>query len=114
DILGVDSPGEPFFAEPMNPLESLKAPKDWAPESINELAPVFSDKIKPTASLTHRGDYRGSPVLASSPGRAFLNLDLSDHPRWRLHPDQPRSRATLDAVVKLGLQERRDAAPIDW
>ena len=117
EIFGIDSFAEPFFAEPMNPLEPVKAPRDWPAESaamLGELAPVFSDKIKPAAGLLSRADYRDSPVLATAAHSVFLNLDLTDYLRWRLHPDLPRARATLDAVLKVALQERRDASAFDW
>ncbi len=108
EIFGVDTSGEPLAAEPMNPLEVLKAPQDWKADEIKDLAPVFSDKVKPAGKFTFNGDYRGAPYLAATGNAVFLNLDLTDYLRWRLHPDLPRAAVTRDAVVRAALQDRRN------
>jgi hypothetical protein len=113
DIFGIDTSAEPFIAESMNPLESVKAPKEWGTDALKALAPVFSDKAKRVAQLPC-AEYRGSPVLASNKGSAYLNLDLTDYLRWRLHPDRPIAQTTRDWILRLGFADRRESSPIDW
>ena len=115
EIFGVDSSEEPLFPEPMNPLEVLKQPQEWKADDVKELAPVFSDKLKAAGKFTLNGEYRGAPYLAVAAGgnAVFLNLDLTDYLRWRLHPDLPRAAATRDAVIRAALSDRRSEW-IDW
>ena len=113
EIFAVDSSSEPLFADAMNPLEILKEPQGWKPDDCKDLAPIFSDKLKAAGALASSGDYRGSPFLAATPSAVFLNLDLTDYLRWRLHPDLPRARATREAVVRAAFSERLNDW-IDW
>jgi hypothetical protein len=108
EIFNVDSASEPLIADAMNPLEILKEPQGWKPDDCKELAPIFSDKLKSAGAFVSNGDYRGSPFLAATANAVYLNLELTDYLRWRLHPDLPRAKATRDAVVRAALSDRRN------
>ncbi len=115
ELLEVDSVGEPFFVEPMNPLESVVLPQNAELGSlgVKELPPVFSDKPKWLGAKDSCGEYRRSPVLASGKLGTFLNLDLTDYLRWRLHPDQPRAKTTRDALAAV-FKPQLQASAVDW
>jgi hypothetical protein len=122
DLFTVDTGAEPLLAEAMNPLDSVRSVTaiaaidaalgaDWR----NHLPPVFSDEPK----LTSRErncllDYRGSPVCIFAKPGVYLNLDVSDYLRWRLHPDQPRAQVTRVLLEHLAFKEIRAASSIDW
>jgi hypothetical protein len=113
EIFGIDTSGEPFAPEAMNPLEVVSAPKEWGANALKTCAPVYSDKAKRVAQLPC-ATYRGSPVLASNKNGAYLNLVLVDYLRWRLHPDSPLAQTTREWIMRIGFADRRESSPIDW
>ena len=115
-LLALDTSREPFLPERMNPLETVTGlgALAGAGEALRSLAPIFSDKPKGTGALQLAADYHRSPVLAAGNAGTFLNLDLTDYLRWRLHPEQPKARATRELVAYTAFQDRLNEAPIDW
>ena len=84
-------------------------------QNLRNLAPVFSDQPKWLGPHQPALEYRRSPVLAvvghasglsdrpeagptNGSQAVYLNLDLTDYLRWRLHPDQPRAQAVREVV----------------
>lgn len=92
EVFGVDTSTEAFVPQPMNPLERLRPepgarlPPFLSEEVLRNLAPVFSDRPKWLGVHQAGVEYRRSPVLAAAKGAVYLNLDLTDYLRWRLHP----------------------------
>jgi hypothetical protein len=133
ELLLVDTSSEPSAPEPMNPLERVKGAQSsgvalqvFSHENIANLAPVFSDKpklpvAKPDAAANPQSairnpqwlEYRRSPVLAQSPAGVFLNLDLTDYLRWRLHPDQPRAKAVREVIAAVAFADRLNETLVD-
>ena len=119
ELFQIDTSSEPFSAQPMNPLERVSFKEGSAPgiktENMNHLPPVFSDRPKwlkqPNPNAV---EYRRSPVLATSNAGVYLNLNLANYLRWRLHPDQPRAQAVRDLIGSLAFQDRLDQSLIDW
>ncbi len=125
DLFGVSTASEPVFARPMKALNRVAALPEmdgpmakWDVEFWGALPPVFSDEPKwldPERSGKRKGaEYRMSPVLASRGTAFFLNMDLTDYLRWRLHPDLPRARATRKLLSELVLAKALEESPIDW
>jgi hypothetical protein len=105
----------------MNPLERLRPeagaqmPAGLAADDLPNMAPVYSDRPKWVGAHPPGLEYRRSPVLATAKsGCVYLNLDVTDYLRWRLHPDQPRARAVRTAVGSVAFAARLAEAPIDW
>jgi len=121
EIFDTDTSREPFLPRAMNPLEILKGasllPEELNGEGLRNFPPVFSDAPKwpaAAAKKTAAAEYRGSPVCLVSDGGAFLNLDLSDYLRWRLHPDRPRAEIVRTLLKTLVFQKELAQARIDW
>ena len=122
EIFGVDTSAEPFSAQPTNPLEVISVLPAMVEElratgksvDVINLAPVFSDRPKWLGTQQRGAEYRKSPVVAMSKAGLYLNLDLSNYLRWRLHPDKPRAQATRELIMTLGLQDRLDESVVDW
>ncbi|MFH0937757.1 MAG: alpha-amylase family protein [Planctomycetota bacterium] len=120
ELLGVDTAAEPFYSKAMNPLEIVKPIAAVADQTnaINEhlknLAPVFSDEPKWGDGKTGMAEYRKSPVLAANSGGVFLNLDITDYLRWRLHPDLPTARATREVIEQVAFNDRKNESLVDW
>jgi hypothetical protein len=116
DIFSVDTSREPFFPDPMNPLELISNPGGekgaLTKQNLNNLAPVFSDRPKRISASGP--EYRRSPVVSTTKNGAFLNLDLTDYLRWRLHPDQPRAKAVRDILAGTVFADRLAESLIDW
>ena len=125
ELFGVNTSSEPIFAKPMKPLNRITpVPGDngpmakWDAEFCGNLPPVFSDEPKwldPERSGKRKGaEYRLSPVFASRNNALYLNLDLTDYLRWRLHPELPRALTLRKALQSLVFKQTLDAGPIDW
>lgn len=121
EVFGTDTSSEPFLPKAMNPLEVLKAasllPDELKADALRSFPPVFSDAPKwpaAAAKKTAAAEYRGSPVCLISDVGAFLNLDLSDYLRWRLHPDQPRAGIVRTLLKTLVFQKELAQTRIDW
>jgi hypothetical protein len=121
ELFQIDTSAEPFAPQPMNPLERLRPeagaqmPAGFAADDLPNMAPVFSDRPKWIGAHPPGLEYRRSPVLATAKsGCVYLNLDVTDYLRWRLHPDQPRARAVRVAVGSVALAARLAESPIDW
>jgi hypothetical protein len=84
-------------------------------ETLRDLAPVFSDRPKWAGAHEPGLEYRRSPVLATTKtGCVYLNLDLTDYFRWRLHPDQPRAAAVRSVMAGVAFSARLSEGLIDW
>jgi hypothetical protein len=121
ELFQVDTSAEPFSPRPMNPLEKVRTaagapPAAYlTPEHLAQLPPVFSDGPKRIGKTKPELEYRRSPVLATGkPGAVFLNLDLTDYLRWRLHPDQPRAKAVREVLAGAAFAARLTESAIDW
>ena len=125
DLFGVNTISEPIFARPMKalnritPLQGEKGSMTkWDAEFCTNLPPVFSDEPKwldAERSGKRRGaEYRLSPVFASRGSAFYLNLDLTDYLRWRLHPELPRARTTVKALADLVFYDTVRAGCVDW
>ena len=125
ELFGVNTATEPIFSRPMKALNRITPiPGDngpmakWDAEFCGNLPPVFSDEPKwldPERSGKRKGaEYRLSPVLASRNNALYLNLDLTDYLRWRLHPELPRALTLRKALQGLAFKQLLDAGPIDW
>ena len=121
ELFGIDTSQEPFFAEPMNPLERIKPLPGFevqsplfGPTVLQNIAPVFSDKPMWLGKTRDGAEYRRSPVLASCKAGVFLNLDLSSYLLWRLHPDSACAGVTRDVIAAAGFQNRLAEGLVDW
>ena len=121
DVFQIDTSSEPFVPLPMNPLERLRPepgaqfPAWLAAENVPHLAPVFSDRPKWAGPHKAGLEYRRSPVLAANrSGSVYLNLDLTDYLRWRLHPDQPRAQVARQVLAGAAFAARRLESAVDW
>ncbi|HLX63062.1 MAG TPA: beta-galactosidase [Planctomycetota bacterium] len=125
ELFGVSTSTEPFFAQTTNALDRVAALPgmdgawaNWNAEFFVNLPPVFSDEpkwIEPERSGKRKGgEYRLSPVMASRGNAYFLNLDLADYLRWRLHPELPRARAAQEVLSGLVLKKNLDSSPVNW
>jgi len=125
-LLKLDTSAEPLAPQAMNPLETIVAfniqhatqtdADTYTKEFLSHLPPVYSDRPKRIGlnSVTFGLEYRRSPVLASSKAGVFLNLDLTDYLRWRLHPDDPRAKTARDVLAHAVFSERLNECLIDW
>jgi hypothetical protein len=115
ELFGVDTAAEPFFPVPMHPLESVKNATGPVDKRLADLAPVFSDAPKLAGGATGTAlEYRHSPVLVSCAAGAYLNLDLTDYLRWRLHPEQPCAKATVELLAETAFPWRTEDGLVDW
>jgi len=125
ELFGVNTASEPIFPRPMKalnritPLPGEKGPMaKWDSEFCVNLPPVFSDEPKwldPERSGNRKGaEYRLSPVFSTRGKSIYLNLDLTDYLRWRLHPELPRARTACKALIDLALGDALSASILDW
>ncbi|MEI6232233.1 MAG: beta-galactosidase [Planctomycetota bacterium] len=125
DLFGVNTSTEPIFPRPMKALNRITplpgdtgAMAKWDAEFWANLPPVFSDEPKwqdPERSGKRNGaEYRLCPVFATRNKSIYLNLDLTDYLRWRLHPELPRAKTMRKALIDLVFQETLDTGLIDW
>lgn len=125
EIFGVNTATEPIFPRPMKALNRITPlPRDkspmvkWDAEFCANLPPVFSDEPKwldsERSGKRHGAEFRLSPVFASRGNALYLNLDLTDYLRWRLHPELPRARTTIKAITELMLRDALDGGIVDW
>jgi len=116
DIFSIDTSREPFFPDPMNPLELVSNPGGdkgvLTKQNLNNLAPVFSDRPKRISASGP--EYRRSPVLGATKSSVFLNLDLTDYLRWRLHPDNTRAKTVREVLAATAFADRLGESLIDW
>jgi len=94
--------------------EHGERPPFMTAQNLRNLAPVFSDQPKWLGPHPPALEYRHSPVLAVNESRAvYLNLDLTDYLRWRLHPDEPRAQAVREVVGGVAFAARLAEGLID-